>query len=167
MRIKPGAELDIATPAEVEAIVNRASPVPSREQVTRIRAAETIQLDGNGQGTVGVYKVPLGYEFSARRVWLNLSTASDPSTGNVPLNVAGKFVAYQRSGSMIEYGAPNGPVGVSQVPGVQTWGDQQGPYLSNGEVFEVHAVGLTANAIFEVIVEGVLRRPAKPSKENE
>lgn len=155
--IRHGATIDTATPAEVAAIINAQQ---ARSQETRIRSPANIILDANGNGVDEVYKVPVGYEFKVRRVSLDISTASDPSTGNVPLNVAGKYVAYLRSGTRIEYAAPASPNAVPQVPGVQSWGDEQGPYLRNGEVFEVRAVGLPANASLSVSVEGILRRPA-------
>lgn len=70
---------------------------------------------------------------------------------------SGKYVAYLRSGSLIEYGQPQyGPA--FQIPGVQTWGSEQGPYLQNKEVFEVQAVGLTPGGQLNVYMEGILRR---------
>ena len=156
-RIIHGAEIDFVTPDEIVKLI----PRPKEE--TRIRVIETIQLDANGSGTDEVYKVPAGYEFRARRVMLNIGGATDPSTGNVPLNVAGKFVAYLRSGNLIEYAVPVSPNAAPQVPGAQNWGSEQGPYLRNGEVFEVQAKGLTANAILTVALEGILTRPAVDS----
>jgi hypothetical protein len=154
--VHPGRALDILTPAEAAELLE----ARFRETVEeRIRAAATIKLDGSGNGQDEVYGVPLGFEFEARRVTLDLDTATDPSTGNVALNVAGKSVSYLRSGTRIEYAAPLSPNAVPQVPGVQSWGEEQGPYLRNGEVFEVRAVGLTAASILDVTLEGILRRP--------
>lgn len=155
-RVHPGAALDILTPDEALRLLD---DFYARTVTYRVRAAGTVALDANGNGTEELYSVPLGMEFEARRVTLDISGASDPSTGNVALNVAGKFVAYQRSGARIEYAVPLSPNSVPQVPGVQTWGDEQGPYLRNGEVFEIAARGLTANGILFAIVEGILRRP--------
>ena len=152
-RMVHGAMLDFATPDEIYHLI------PRPEQVTRIRAGETIQLDANGAGRDEVYKVPLGYEFAARRVSVTLSGVSDPSSGNVVLNVAGKWIAYLRSQQFIEFGQPQYGAAI-QVPGIQTWGDQQGPYLRNGEYFEVQAAGLTANAALIVLLEGLLVRPS-------
>lgn len=70
------------------------------------------------------------------------------------------FVAYRRSGTLIEYGQPQFG-GVYQVPGVQTWSREQGPYLQNGEVFEIQASGLTPNGQMVVTLEGILERPAE------
>ena len=154
-RVAPGKDLDILTPDEFVQLM----PRPREE--TRIRVGETVVLDANGNGKVDVYKVPMGYEFRVRRVSVDLSTATDPSTGNVPLNVAGKFVAYLRSGTRIEYAVPTSPNVAPQVPGVQTWGAEQGPYLRNAEVFQVQAQGLTAApASLDVLVEGILTRPS-------
>lgn len=151
--IRHGSSVDFATPAEVLAIVQGA--ITSRN-VSRVRAPANIALDANGNGQDEVYPCPVGMEFVVRRVTLDLSSATDPSTGNVPLNVAGKYVQYLRSGTPIEYGVPASPNAAPQVPGVQTWGSEQGPYLRNGEVFEVKVVGLTAAAILRVTVEGIL-----------
>lgn len=152
-RMVYGAEIETVTPDEILKLIPR--PV----ETTRVRVTETVQLDATGSGQDEVYKVPMGYEFRARRVSLDISGATDPSTGNVPLNVAGKFVAYLRSGTRIEYAVPSSPNAVPQVPGVQTWGSEQGPYLRNAEVFEVLVKGLTASAVLTVVLEGDLRRP--------
>lgn len=155
-RIVHGAVLDVPTTDEIIRLM------PRPERVSRIREPAQVQLDGSGSGTCIVYKVPTGQQFAVRRVVLNLNLASgaaiDPSSGNVPLNAAGKYVAYQRSGQFIEFGQPSYGSSV-QVPGSQTWGDQQGAYLENGETFEVRASGLTANAFLIVTVEGILTRP--------
>jgi hypothetical protein len=148
-----GAVLDFVTPGEAAQII------PRPAQITRIRASQTIQLGATGGGQDEVYKVPAGYEFAVRRITINLMTATDPNTGNVTLSTAGKYVAYLRSGQFMEYGQP-GYGAALQVPGVQSWGEQQGPYLRNGEVFEVMAVGLTANTQLLVMLEGLLARPS-------
>lgn len=70
----------------------------------------------------------------------------------------GRSVEYLRSGSRMEYAEPTGPNGITQVPGIQTWGSEQGPYLLNGEAFEVKARGLTAAARLTVIVDGILHK---------
>lgn len=157
--LKHGAVLEAATPAEIEALLAaRRNP---RSDAQRIRIATTLKLDAAGNGQDEGYVVPVGFEFEVRRVFLDLDTCTDPSTGNVPLNVAAKFVDYLRSGSRIEYAVPIGPNAAPQVPGVQTWGDEQGPYLRNGEVFQVRARGLTANSTLYVSVEGILSRPGE------
>lgn len=153
--LKPGAIIETVTPDEM------AELLPRGQQVTRMRVPKGVQLDANGNGQAEVYVIPAGYEFEVRRVVLVLTgnAPSDPNTGNVLLNAAGKFVAYLRSGSLIEYGQP-AYGGAIQVPGVQTWGDQQGPYLQNKETFEVQAVGLTASSLLNVYLEGILTRPS-------
>jgi hypothetical protein len=154
-RIVHGAMMDFATPDDIVRLI------PRPPQLTRVRAPGSVQLSATGAGDDEIYKVPMGYSFAVRRVVLTLTgnVPSDPNTGNVALNAAGKFVAYMRSGQLIEYGQPQYGAAI-QVPGVQTWGEQQGPYLQNGEVFGVVAAGLTANASLNVYVEGLLFRPA-------
>jgi hypothetical protein len=150
-RVMHGAVLDMVTPDEM------AQLIPRPPEVTRIRATTQVQLDATGNGRDDVYKVPTGYEFAGRRVSMYL-VINDPTTGAVPLTGAGKGVAYLRSGAFIEWGQP-AYGGTVQVPGVQTWGSEQGPYLRNAEVFQVNALGLTASSILTVILEGLLRRP--------
>lgn len=158
-RITPGGTIDVLTQDEIMKLI------PRPAEVTRIRAAASVILDATGSGDDEVYKIPAGYEFQARRIVLTLtgSVANDPNTGNIALNAAGKFVAYMRGGQLIEYGQPTYGAAI-QVPGSQSWGDQQGPYLRNGEVFGVVVKGLTANASLSVYLEGLLKRPS--SKDN-
>jgi len=152
--IAPGRTLDVLTAGEAAELLER----QFRETVhERLRAPANILLDAAGNGQDEVYTVPVGWELEVRRVTVDISTAGDPSTGNVALNVAGRAVEYLRSGTRIEYAVPLYGPNV-QVPGVQSWG-LQGPYLRNGETFEVRARGLTANAILLVSIEGVLSRP--------
>jgi hypothetical protein len=158
--LKHGAEIDTLTKDEAENILNT---IRARDAARRIRATAIVALDANGNGTDEVYAVPVGFEFAARRVTLDLDTASDPNTGNVALNVAGKAVEFLRSGTRVEYAVPISANAIPQIPGVQTWGAEQGPQFVNGEVFEVKARGLTPNAHLSVIVEGILRRPIAPS----
>lgn len=150
--LKPGQPVEFVTPDEIARLI----PRPSEE--TRIRMPQGMQLNAAGAGQIEVYKIPAGYEFEVRRVVVTLTgnVPSDPNTAPVLLNAAGKFVAYLRSGSLIEYAQPM--YGASlQVPGVQTWGDEQGPYLQNAEVFEVAAAGLPANGQLNVYMEGILK----------
>lgn len=156
--LRPGYPVDFLTPDEFVQLQ------PRPQQRSRTRAPATIQLDANGNGTGVVFEVDVGYEFEARRIVLSLfgNVPNDPNTGNVLLNAAGKFVAYLRSDSLIEYGQPMYGAAI-QVPGVQTWSREQGPYLRNGEVFQVRANGLTANGVLNVYLEGILVRPGSGS----
>jgi len=152
--VRPGYPLNFLTPDEAVRLI----PRPREE--SRVRAPATFQLDGTGGGTLDVFEVEAGYEFEARRVVITLTgnMPSDPNTGNVALNAAGKWCAYLRSGSLIEYGQP-AYGGQIQVPGVQTWSREQGPYLRNQEVFQVRVAGLTASGVLAVYLEGILVRP--------
>lgn len=71
----------------------------------------------------------------------------------------GRAVEYLRSGSRIQYAMTQGPSGSLQVPGIESWGEEQGPYLRNGEVFEVRAKNLAPNATLTAIVSGMLSKP--------
>lgn len=151
--VRHGATLDIATPEEVGEIV-RSLKRGATESTLRMDAS--LQLDGTGSGLCTVYTVPAGMQLFVRRVSLNIGGATDPSTGQVALNVAGKYVKYQRSGLFIEYGIPLAPTAIAQVPGVQTWSAVEGPYLTNNESFEVVALGLTPNSVLDIKMQGLL-----------
>jgi hypothetical protein len=155
-RVIAGGHIDALTTDEFVKLF------PRHEQLSHVRAAETGLLNGSGYVSIDVYKVPMGMEFGARRVTIVMNTATDPSTGEVALNVSGKYVVYQRSGQFIEYGMPAYGSSI-QVPGLETWGDQQGPTLRNGEVFQVVAYGLTAGSQLTATVEGLLKRPSTES----
>lgn len=160
--LKHGAVIETVTAAEVSELLSKAL---ARENAKRVRVSANLKLDANGNGTEDVYVVPVGFELEVRRVFIDLDSAADPGTGNVPLNVAGKSVEYLRSDSRIEYGAPSGPNAIPQVPGVQTWGAEQGPYYRNAEVFQVRVKGLTPNQNLQVQMEGILKRPeADPNR---
>jgi hypothetical protein len=77
----------------------------------------------------------------------------------VALNAAGKYIKYTRSGIFTAYAMPEAPTGLFQVPGVESWGEQQGPTLRNGEVFELQILGLTALASLTVELQGLLVGP--------
>jgi hypothetical protein len=160
-RLRHDAEINVLTPEEAQGILEG---IWERDRTTHVLATATIKLDANGNGQEEVFTIPPGFEFEARRVAIDLDTATDPNTGNVPLNVAGKSVDYLRSGTRIEYAVPSSSNAVPQVPGVQSWGQEQGPYLRNGEVFEVRARGLTANATLIVYLAGIMRRAIERAK---
>lgn len=152
--IKHGATLETATPDEVDQIVGRRLRT---QRPRRIRATASLQLDAAGNGREEVYTVPPGYEFVVRRVVCSLDKNGGDPFNKVALNVAGVFIDYLRSGTVIEHAQPQYG-GSVQVDGVQTWGSEQGPYMQNGEVFEVQAHGLTAIAVLIVTVEGILAK---------
>lgn len=154
-RIVHGAFVDMVTPDELY----RAIPRP--ESTTRVRSPGSINLNGVGSGIADVYKVPIGFEYELRRVVLSPTGTNDadPSTTHVVF-AAGIYVAYLRSGQLIEY-AQTQYGAAFQVPGTQSWGEEQGPYLRNGEVLQIKAVGLAAfaNSVLSCYAEGILKRP--------
>jgi hypothetical protein len=162
-QVVPGGSIEALTPHEAAQLFEAAY----RENVEeRVRAAATIILDATGSGEDDVYSPPLGFEFEVRRVSVDLSSATDVGTGNVAL-AAGHTLEYLRGvgGTRIEWAQPQFGAAV-QVPGVQTWGAEQGAYIRNGETFAVRAKGLTANASLDITVEGLLRKPATKRGEN-
>ena len=150
-----GGTLDVLTPDEFVRLI------PRPEQKSQVRATGTIELNAAGSGSIDLYKVPTGYELVVHRFEVYIGGGSPPLpgpvTGAVALN-AGAYLALLRSGTLITYGQPVYG-GTLQVPGEQSWGEWQGPYLRNGEVFQVAAAGLTANVSLTVMIQGSLRLP--------
>lgn len=159
--LKHGAILDTASRAEVEGLLKQYQT--RQETRERVRSPAVVLLDGSGIGQDEVYTVPMGFELEVRRVTLDLSTATEStlSITSVNLSGAGVSIQYLRSGQRIEWGLPVSPLGGFRVPGIETWGSEQGPCLRNGEVFEVRAVlgaALAANATLTVTMEGILTK---------
>lgn len=163
--IRHGATLEIPSVGEIAEGMRGLIPEGQAEpKLTVSRPSMVKVLDATGGGTVDVYDVPVGYTFELRRIFLNLDSASAPGVGNVLLNQAAAiYLAYLRSGTVIEYANPASAMGVPSIPGAQSWGDQQGPFLRNGEIFQVQAAGLTANATLAVYAQGILRHHAQVS----
>lgn len=153
--LKHGAHLEAATPGEVQRIVG--DLLSARQSFeTRVRAAQTVKCDSTGAGRDDVYTVPVGFEFEVRRVFLQ-SDQRTVSNQPLALNTVGLIVEYLRSGRRIEY-ANTTQFGGYQIPGTQTWSREQGPYLINGEVFQVNVVGLSNGEVLNVDIEGILRK---------
>lgn len=157
--LKHGAIFDIANREEIEELLKQYQTRQDTRE--RVRAGATLVLDANGIAQEEVYSVPIGFEFEARRVFMDLSSVTESTlpVGTINLSGAGLSVQYMRSGTRIEWANPASPVGSGgRVPGTQTWGSQQGPYLRNGEVLEVRAVlgaGHAGDTLI-VMLEGIL-----------
>lgn len=154
--IRHGAIVDVPTAEELAHHLTDLAATPAR---TTIRAAANLPLDASGDGIVSAFTVPPGYEFMLRRLAFNLSSATDSFTGAVQLGVAGVWIKLLRSGTLIEYSMPVGPTTHIQVPGVQSWSEVEGPYLSNGEELQIQANGLTASADLNIEATGLLVKP--------
>jgi hypothetical protein len=163
-RLSPGGTLEAATPEEIQKLIETGLPAVPFSR--RIRARQTFVLDANGNlggaslGTIQpltVYKVPMGYSFEARRVTFNLNSAQGPTfptTGVLALSSAASAVwaAYFRSSEFVCFANPSSANGAS-IPGVESWGDQQGLYLQNGETFDIAVNGKAAIALAAMTVE--------------
>lgn len=159
--LKHGAILNAASREEIDELLRQYTT--RQETEDRVRAGCTIQLDANGAGQEEVFTCPMGFEIEVRRVFLDLSSATESTlnAATVSLGGAGVSVQYLRSGTRIEWALPVSPIGTGfRVPGTETWGSQQGPYLRNGETFEVRALlGATkANDTLIALVEGIQRK---------
>lgn len=172
-RVTAGGYIETVTTDELNDMLGKHAP----PKVSFWRPSATAALNAAGIGQVEVCKVPLGMRLELRRVTVDISSANGDPFNGVPLGgFAGAFVVYQRSGTRIGMAilqsAGTGAAGVEviQIPGTQTWGDQQGPNLVNGENFEVfanlsHYVGTVANAELTVTAEGLLVDDQRPGLE--
>lgn len=158
--LKHGAILNAASRDEIEDLLRQYTT--RQETRERIRAAQAIILDANGIGEDAIYAVPTGFELEVRRVMIDLSLVTEGTVSVNSVNLAGAGVSLQwlRSGNRIEWALPVSPLGGFRVPGIQTWGSQQGPYLRNGERFEARAVlgAARAGATITVLMEGILTK---------
>ncbi len=150
-KIIHGKEINFVTPDEIVHLI------PRPEQKTRIRADAAVPLNSAGSGTVDVYTCPIGYSFEARRVFVRLSSDGLGTATITPTTLTDTaYILYLRSGEIITLGMAES----KQLPSDESWGEEQGPKLANGEVFQVQAVGLTASASLIVHLEGILIRPS-------
>lgn len=145
----------------------RVRPVTRREATRgRVRATAAVFTDpATGFAELDVYNVPQGFQFEVRRVFMDGSQVSENganlNTAGASGSAANSFVRYQRSGTLIEYGKPNNIPGLSgfSVPGVQTWGKEEGPKLTGGETFQVRfrmsQASIRGQSV-TVTVEGIL-----------
>lgn len=156
-----GAILDTASRKEVEELLKQYTTRQDTRE--RVRASAVITLDANGVGQDEVYGPPPGWELEIRRVQVDLQSVNETNfpAGSIPLSTAGVSLQYLRSGTRIQWGNPESGAGAGgRVPGLETWGAEQGPYLRNGEVFEVRAVlgAPVANQVLSIYMEGILTK---------
>lgn len=148
----------------------RLHPATEREaNRTRVRIPASGTTDPvDGSGFITLYSVPPGFTLEVRRLqfdgsWCKADGTNLATTGAVPLVSGGMSVQYLRSGRRIEWGNPGGipPVTGGCVPGVQTWGEEQGPFLQGGEVFQVQYrlnQASARNGVLLVTLEGILSK---------
>lgn len=153
-RIIHGKEINFVTPDEIVKLI------PRPEQKTRIRADQATAL-GVSPSVVDVYHCPAGYSFEARRVFIRLSN-DGLTTGAATFTAItdAAYLLYLRSGEIICAARPVAPNGTFSIPGDESWGEEQGPKVANGEVFQVAAYGLTQGVSLIVHLEGILTRPS-------
>lgn len=161
-RIVHGAFVDMLTPDELYKAIKR----PERK--TRIRVPYAIELDAagsTGNAPFPLYKVPIGASFEARRINFELGNVNGLNivTASISLATVGPptaWIEYLRSGQHIEWAYPISPLGsnLGRVPGIQTWGDEQGPFISNGDVFQINCALTAASAGTSLsgVLEGIL-----------
>lgn len=132
----------------------------SRERVRAV-ATGRFGVDLTVPVIVPVYKVPVGYRFEARRVNLDSGFINETNTLQGAVMGPGNAIQFLRSGQRIDWPFTQCAV-ISNgcFPGIITWGDEEGPTLTSGEVFEVRIL-LSASAAFAdstvtITLEGIL-----------
>lgn len=159
--LKHGSILDTVSREEMRQLLQEFT---IRQQTReRVRATAVVVLDANGLGEVNVYTAEPGWELEVRRLFFDNSVASEGNlaAGSINLSTPGQAVQYLRSGTRIEWGNPIGPLATTgRIPGTQTWGNEQGPYLRNGEVFQVRLLAGVAFALstLTVTMEGIITK---------
>lgn len=169
--IKPGSPIETLTPDEARDIIQQ----EYRKQVFQhVRAEGTAKMDATGTGQVDAYTCPMGFEFECRRIliegdaglfWLKALPAlgqGGPSQLVNPLEYmrSGESIGIPTVSNVIKTAVPQDEVWWL-FPHLDTWGDQQGPYIRNGETLSLNLRGLinSANLTIQVTVEGLQRRP--------
>ncbi len=152
--LKPNAELDVLTQAELEESLSELRSGFSRPASTD-RWIGSTKLDANGNTTVGstpgaikTFRVPVGYSFSLHRITFK----SDGSTFAVPFTNAAGYIEIQRQGQMVDGITLNSP----GFPLVFTAGSAQAPVYDNGDRVEILIVGGPANTPVAIYIQGTL-----------
>lgn len=131
---------------------------------TRIRVPAAGILGAFSRLYLPVYTVPVGYVFDGRRIAFDMADiafdGSDLLAQSAPLADPSSTLEYLRSGLRIEWGNPQNPCypGQGAVPGLQNWGEDEGPHLTGGETFEVKMRLSTGGFRIIVLLEGILSR---------
>lgn len=138
----------------------------TRRQVTRqrVRAAASgvIPLTLDTPLILPVYKVPTGFRLDINQVQWDLGTFTEADLLNGIALLGGNSGSYYRSGIRLAWALPKSPaLSLPAIPGIETWGDEEGPQLISGEVFEVHVNihinnPLSVGAPLTITIEGTL-----------
>lgn len=151
MRIKIGErEHEVLTPDEAVGLVREMLDGLRGEGPRSVRPDESAILDADGNGTIEVYKVPMGYEFALHRLVLDF----DGSTVAVPYTNAAGYALIQRSGEMMDFVSFAAAAG--GIPAVYTQSGAAAARFRNGEQVEVVIVGGPVNRSVRAKVQGTL-----------
>lgn len=142
-KVVPGATIDAATPKEVAELVRALIRTDVYE---RVRESSTGNLDAAGDGSVDVYKVPVGMEFRLCRV---IVLPAGYTYAAMFTNAAGG-VTIERNGGVIIDGF-NLAAG---LPNAWSAGSGAAPRYKNGEVVSIGFVGGPASTGVLVRIEG-------------
>ncbi len=149
--IKPGEELDFATPAEVRDILDE-SLAPWARGPQTIRAVDAVTLDGSGNGQVDVYGVPAGHRFTLHRLLIDLDAGSSGYNPGHPYTSSTGYADILRAGVREGFAVFSGG-----LPCLFTDGSRQALEYSNGEVVSVLIVGGPPDGTIIVRLQGTIQ----------
>jgi hypothetical protein len=149
--IKPGEELDFATPAEVRDILDE-SLAPWARGPQTIRAVNALGLDGNGNGQVDVYACPAGHRFTLHRLLIDLDEGDTGYNPGNPYTSSDGYADILRAGVREAFAVFSGG-----LPCLFTDGSRQALEYSNGEVVQVKIVGGPADGTIVVRLQGTIQ----------
>jgi hypothetical protein len=151
--LKPGAELDILTAAELREVMRERWTDFEQDAPVTFRAPLSDKTNASGGATVEVLRVPAGRRFKLTRllVWLDGFTPADPYQDDAA------YMVIRREGGQRTDFLPLTSASGYGLPAVFTDGDAQAAEFVNGEVIQVEFVGLPANTTLTVYAQGQLQ----------
>lgn len=151
--LRPGAELDILTPAEMREIVRERWLDTEQDAPVTYRAPLSFKVNAAGDMvTVEVITVPLGRRFKLHRlvIWL------DGFTPVSPFQDTDAYLVVRREGGQRVSFLPLTAASGNGLPAYLTDGGAQGAEFVNGEKVEIELFGLPANVTGSVYAQGDL-----------
>lgn len=149
-KLEHGAEFEFVTPDELYSTLQRAARLGAPE---RVWPENSIILDGNGNGTLRLYAVPVDRTFSLHRIILT----ADGITPVSNYTSATGYAEIRRNDLMVDFILFTAAAG--GIPAVGTWGTEDAPHYAQREKVEIVIVGGPANGALLVRGQGTLRPP--------
>jgi hypothetical protein len=152
-KLTSGAEIELVSPAELQAILDRKFPERLAPQI--MRPVGGIALDGSGNSVTAkaIYEVPAGHRFRLHRAVF----APDGSTFGAPYTSNTGYLEIQRAGAMQD-GIPFTSPG---LPRIWTGGTTDGIQYEENETVDIFVVTGPASKSLVVRLQGTLEPHAR------